>query len=120
MERMNMRVVENTKEVTVMEMPVAGNTQPLGLLHGGASAALAEAVASVAAVNHVPPGCVSVGTELSISHIASVKEGMVRASARLVGATRSQGVFLISFEDDRGRHFATARMTARFVAPRKP
>ena len=53
---------------TVASMPVEGNTQPYGCLHGGASAALAETVGSLAAMAHAGPGKMAVGVDLNITH----------------------------------------------------
>lgn len=119
-----MEVIEHSPERTVIAMPVEGNTQSLGILHGGASAALAETAASFAAQIHARRVCgdeggFALGTELSISHIASADSGRVRAIAEAVRLGGSQTVHLVeirSCEDD--RLISTARVTNRILARR--
>ena len=97
-ERMGMQLVEVSAQRTVATMPVLGNTQPYGLLHGGASAALAETVASVAAASHAGPGRIAVGIDLNATHHRAVRTGTVTAVATplsllawaLVSAVRAQ------------------------------
>src|SRR5690606_9608884 len=74
-ERMGMELLEVGAERTVARMPVAGNTQPYGLLHGGASAALAETVGSIAAAVHAGADRIAVGVDLSCTHHRAVREG---------------------------------------------
>ena len=81
MERMGMEVVEASSQRTVVKMPVAGNTQPAGLLHGGATAALAETAGSIAALSHLNGSGAAVGIELNISHHSSIRDGYVLATA---------------------------------------
>ena len=73
----------HTAELTAATMPVAGNTQPYGLLHGGASALLAETVASAAASGWAQQhGKIAVGTNLSITHLKAVTTGEVTGVAK--------------------------------------
>lgn len=114
-----MNVIEHSLESTVVTMPVEGNTQRIGILHGGASAALAETAGSLAAsasitdTNHIV-----VGVDLSISHLRTVKEGMIRAVASAEYIGRTSTVHLIRIFDDLNRLVATARMTNRIIEKR--
>lgn len=67
-------------ELTIATMPVAGNTQPAGLLHGGATAALLETVGSFAANAAAPEGKMAVGVDLNITHVSSALKGEVTAT----------------------------------------
>ncbi|SDB80654.1 uncharacterized domain 1-containing protein [Raineyella antarctica] len=111
-ERMGVRVLEQSVERVVATMPVAGNRQSLGLLHGGAMLALGEAVGSWAALIHASTrGMVCVGVDANATHHRSVREGMVTAVAtpiRLGGTITSHEV-VISDED--GNRLSTFRIT---------
>lgn len=92
-------------------MPVDGNTQPYGLLHGGATAALAETVGSIAAQAHAGPGRAAVGLELSITHHRSARAGIVRATATAVHLGRSSATYLVEVTDEADRRISSARLT---------
>ena len=109
--RLGMRLVEASPQRTVATMPVAGNTQPYGLLHGGASAALAETVGSVAAAMHAGEGRIAVGVDLSATHHRPVREGEVTAVATPLSLGRTVASYDITITDDRGRRVCTARLT---------
>lgn len=86
-ERLGIELLSCTGEEAVATMPVAGNTQPFGWLNGGASAALAETVASVAAqFQAAQVDCQAAGKKLEIQHLRPAKSGLVRAVATLVGS----------------------------------
>ena len=80
-EKLGIEVVSWDPERVVATMPVAGNRQPFGLLHGGASAALAETLGSMAAALHSMPERFPVGLELSCTHHRGVTEGLVTLEA---------------------------------------
>lgn len=111
MERMGMELLEVGADRTVARMPVAGNTQPYGLLHGGASAALAETVGSVASARHAAPDRIAVGVDLSATHHRAVREGWVTAVATPLSLGRSIACYEIVITDDEGRRVCTARLT---------
>lgn len=110
-ERMGMEWLETTPERVVARIPVAGNTQPFGLLHGGASAVIAESTGSVLANLNAGPGRFAVGIELSCSHHRSAREGWVTAVATLLAAGRTLVTSQIVVSDDAGRAICTARLT---------
>ncbi|OLT19831.1 aromatic compound degradation protein PaaI [Ornithinimicrobium sp. CNJ-824] len=110
-ERMGMELVEVSAERTVARMPVRGNTQPYGLLHGGASAALAETVGSLAAATHAAPGRIAVGVDLNATHHRAVRSGWVTGVATPLSLGRSVASYEIVVTDDEGRRVCTARLT---------
>jgi uncharacterized protein (TIGR00369 family) len=110
-ERMGMEWVETTPERVEARIPVAGNTQPFGLLHGGASAVLAESVGSVLANLNAGPGRFAVGIELSCTHHRSARDGWVTAIATPLSVGRSLVTSHIVVTDDAGRAVCTARLT---------
>lgn len=110
-ERMGMQLVEVSAQRTVATMPVLGNTQPYGLLHGGASAALAETVASVAAASHAGPGRIAVGIDLNATHHRAVRTGTVTAVATPLSLGRSVASYQVVVTDDDGERVCTARLT---------
>ena len=101
-------------------MPVDHRThQPYGLLHGGASVALAETLGSVAATCCVEPGKeMAVGLEINANHIRAVTSGTVIGTAKAVHIGRSTQVWEIRIEDDNGRLSCISRITLAVVAPR--
>lgn len=123
MERMGMEVLEHTANCTVVTMPVEGNTQSAGILHGGATAALVETAASFAAQIHArsvhgPDMGFAVGTEVSVSHLRSRDHGLIRATAKAVHLGASQSVHIVHVEDEEGRPVATGRVTNRILRRR--
>lgn len=107
-------VVENDQ--VVGRMPVEGNTQPYGLLHGGATAVLVETVGSVAAALH-GRGKLPVGIELSVSHHRSAVSGFVTATTEPVHLGGTLASFLIPVYDDQERRIATGRLTCLLRDP---
>lgn len=96
-------------------MPVEGNTQPYGLLHGGASAVLAETLGSYAAQVHAGAGRAAVGVELSATHHRSARAGTVRGTATALHLGRSLATYQVVVEDADGRRLCTARLTCMLV-----
>ncbi|WP_367138886.1 hotdog fold thioesterase [Saccharothrix sp. HUAS TT1] len=92
-------------------MPVKGNRQPYGLLHGGANAALAETLGSIAAAMHAAPERLAVGLELSCTHHRAVTEGVVTGVCTPVHRGRSTATYEIVITDDQDRRACTARLT---------
>ena len=120
MEATGMEVLEHSAARTVISMPIDGNRQSAGILHGGASAALAETAASFAAQIHARethPGkqAYAVGTELNASHISAGREGTITATATAVHLGRSSTVHTVDIRDDAGRLISVARVTNRIL-----
>ncbi|RIQ20994.1 PaaI family thioesterase [Jiangella rhizosphaerae] len=115
-ERMGIEYVEVRPERVVARMPVEGNTQPYGLLHGGASCVLAESVGSVAAMLHGYPDRIAVGVDLNATHHRGVRSGHVTAVATPLHRGGSAATYEIAITGDDGRRVCTARLTC-FLRP---
>ena len=110
--RMGIRITDWDRDRLVATMPVAGNRQPQGLLHGGASAVLAETLGSLAAALHAADhGRTAVGVELSCSHHRGVSSGTVTAVATPLHLGRTLSVFEIVVTDDDGARVCSARLS---------
>jgi len=99
-------------------MPVGGNTQVVGLLHGGATAALAETLGSFAAALHAAGRARPVGVDLNITHHRGATDGSVRGLCTPLHLGRSSTSHLIEVFDEAGRRIATARITNQLLTPR--
>ncbi|OEJ31519.1 PaaI family thioesterase [Streptomyces subrutilus] len=110
-ERMDIRVLEASAERVVATMPVEGNTQPYGLLHGGASAVLAETIGSVGAMMHGGITKIAVGVDLNCTHHRGVRSGLVTGVATPVHRGRSTTTYEIVISDEQDRRVCTARLT---------
>ncbi|GAA1654927.1 hotdog fold thioesterase [Nonomuraea maheshkhaliensis] len=110
-DRMGIEFLEAGPERVVGRMPVEGNTQPYGLLHGGASAVLAETLGSVGAAVHAGPDRIAVGIELNATHHRSATSGHVTGIATRLHGGRSLATYDIEISDDQGRRVCTARLT---------
>jgi 1,4-dihydroxy-2-naphthoyl-CoA hydrolase len=109
--RMGIEFVEAGPERVVGRMPVEGNTQPYGLLHGGASAVLAETLGSVAAAIHAGPGRIAMGIELNATHHRSATSGYVTGVATQAHGGRTLATYTIEISDEQGRRVCTSRLT---------
>jgi len=95
----------------VGRMPVAGNRQPFGLLHGGASVVLAESLGSIGAALHGGPEKAPVGIEISATHHRSATSGHVTGTATAISLGRTLATYEIVIVDDEDRRICTARLT---------
>jgi 1,4-dihydroxy-2-naphthoyl-CoA hydrolase len=109
--RMGIRIVAASRERVVGTMPVEGNTQPYGLLHGGASCVLAETLGSLGSALQAGPGRITVGIEINATHHRSVRTGLVTGVATLAHGGRTMATFDVVISDDAGRRVCTARLT---------
>ncbi|MCI7457042.1 PaaI family thioesterase [Actinomyces urogenitalis] len=116
MSTLAMEVTERSAERTVVRMPVDGALQVIGILHGGASAALIETAASVAARQAAPQGTVPVGAELQVSHLRPVRHGFVTAVATPVHIGRRTAVYEVTVSDDAGRLAARGTLRSLFTS----
>ncbi len=110
-ERLGMEITEVSAQRAVGTMPVEGNTQPYGLLHGGATAALAETLGSLAAMAHAQPDGIAVGVDLSITHHRAVREEVVTGVATRIHGGRTIATYAIEIVGPDGRAVSTARLT---------
>ena len=109
--KLGVEIVEARAERVVGTIPVRGNRQPFGLLHGGANAALAETLGSVAAALHAGPQRFPVGLELSCTHHRAVADGLVTGVCTPLHVGHSVSTFQIVLSDADGRRTCTARLT---------
>jgi 1,4-dihydroxy-2-naphthoyl-CoA hydrolase len=116
--KMGLEVLELTPERIVGRMPVAGNTQPMGLWHGGASCVLVETLGSIGAAAHAQPGRVAVGVDINATHHRSVRTGWVTGTATALRLGRSVVSYEVVLVDDDDRRVCTARLTCQLVDPR--
>lgn len=118
-EKMGVKVLEQSVERVVATMPVEGNRQSFGLLHGGASLAVGEAVGSWAAVIHASTlGKTAVGVDVSATHHKSARNGTVTITATPIhlGGTLATHEVLITNDD--GERLCTLRITNLLLARR--
>ncbi|MFC4332307.1 PaaI family thioesterase [Streptomyces andamanensis] len=109
--RMGVRITEASAERVVGTMPVEGNTQPYGLLHGGASAVLAETLGSVGAMLHGGSSRIAVGVDLNCTHHRGARSGAVTGVATPLHRGRSTATYEIVISDEQGRRVCSARLT---------
>jgi 1,4-dihydroxy-2-naphthoyl-CoA hydrolase len=110
-EKMGIEILEMSAERAVGRMPVDGNTQPVGILHGGAHVVLAETLGSVAANVHAGAGRLAMGIELNASHSRSATTGWVTGTCTAVHLGRTLATHQVVMTDDDGRLLSTVRIT---------
>ena len=110
-EKMGIEILEMSAERAVGRMPVEGNTQPVGILHGGAHVVLAETLGSVAANVHAGAGRLAMGIELNASHSRSATTGWVTGTCTAVHLGRTLATHQVVMTDDQGRLLSTVRIT---------
>ncbi len=118
-EKMGVELVEVSPERVVGTMPVKGNTQPYGLLHGGASVVLAESLGSVGSAMHAHPDRIAVGVDINATHHRSARDGVVTGTATAVHLGRSSACYEVVITDEEGRRLCTARITCALVPAKR-
>jgi uncharacterized protein (TIGR00369 family) len=113
-ERMGIEITEASAERVVGTMPVAGNTQPYGLLHGGASCVLAETLGSVGAALHAGMDRLTMGIEINASHHSGATDGIVTGVATRLHGGRTLATYEVVITHESGRRICTARLTCLF------
>ena len=114
-EKMGVELVEISPERVVATMPVEGNTQPYGLLHGGASVALAETLGSVGSALHAMPDRVSVGVDINATHHRAATSGTVTGTATAIHLGRTSAAYDVVITDEAGKRVCTSRITCVLV-----
>ncbi len=114
-EKLGIEIVDYDPDRLVATMPVSGNEQPFGLLHGGATCALMETIGSWAAQLAAGPQRQAVGIELNASYVRSPRSGTVTAVCTPVRRGRSLATFLIEVTADDGRVTASGRLTCMLL-----
>ncbi len=113
---MGIVVTEATPERVVATMPVKGNTQPYGLLHGGASCVLAESLGSIGSALHAATsGKVAVGVDINATHHRAVRDGVVTGVATPIYLGRTTTSYEVVVTDDRDKRVCTARITCQLI-----
>lgn len=114
-DKLGVEILEFSAERVVGTMPVEGNTQPYGLLHGGASVALAETLGSIGSAVHAHPDRLSVGIEINATHHRSATSGLVTGTATAVHLGRTTATYEVVITDERGKRVCTSRITCALL-----
>ena len=114
-DKMGIELVEISAERVVGTMPVEGNTQPYGLLHGGASVALAETLGSVGSAIHGHPDRLAVGVDINATHHRAATSGTVTGVATALHLGRSMATYEVVVSDEQGRRVCTSRITCTLL-----
>ncbi|MEV6960750.1 hotdog fold thioesterase [Streptomyces sp. NPDC051207] len=117
--RMGITFQEATAERLVATMPVAGNSQLYGMLHGGASAVLAESLGSIGAALHAGAGRIAVGVDINATHHRAVRSGTVTGVATALFLGQTGATYEVVVTDRSGRRVCTARITCALRATRR-
>jgi 1,4-dihydroxy-2-naphthoyl-CoA hydrolase len=117
-DKMDIQIHELSPEFSVATMPVEGNTQSVGILHGGAYVVIAEGLGSIAANIYAGEGKVAVGIEVNATHTGSIREGFVTATCKAIHLGRTLTTHEIVCTDESGRRLSTVRLT-NFIKERK-
>lgn len=116
---LGIRVTEIGPDFLRATMPVNEHThQPFGVLHGGASVALAETVGSLAALLCLDPTHIALGQDINANHLRSISSGLVTATARPFHLGRSSHVWHIEIRDEQERLICVSRLTMAVVERR--
>jgi len=115
-EKMGVELTEISATRIVGTMPVEGNTQPYGLLHGGASVVLAETLGSVGSGIHAHTlGRIAVGLDINATHHRAATSGTVTGTATAAHLGRNTATYEVVITDERGKRICTARITCSLV-----
>jgi len=109
--KMGIEFLELGAARSVARMPVEGNTQVVGLLHGGAHVVLGESLGSLSSAIHAGPGRYAVGIEINATHSRSITEGWVTGTCTAISLGRTLATHEIVMTDETGRRLSTVRMT---------
>ena len=110
-QKMGVKILEASAERVVATMPVEGNTQPYGLLHGGASVVLAETLGSIGSALHAGPDRIAVGVDINATHHRAVSSGTVTGTATPIHLGSTVTTYAIAITDEQDRPVCTARLT---------
>jgi uncharacterized protein (TIGR00369 family) len=110
-EKMGIELVELSAQRSVATMPVAGNTQPIGLVHGGAYVVLGESLGSTSANVHAHPNGYAVGIEINATHHKSATSGIVTGTCTAIKLGKTLTSHEIKVTDEAGELLSTIRIT---------
>lgn len=114
-DKMGIELVEVSADRVVATMPVEGNTQPYGLLHGGASVVLAETLGSIGSAIHAHPDKIAVGVDINATHHRAATSGIVTGVATAIHRGRSSTSYEVVITDESGRRVCTSRITCALL-----
>ncbi len=117
-QKMGIELLEASPQRLVARMPVEGNTQPLGLLHGGANVVLAESLGSIGTALHAGPDRMIVGVDINATHHKSARSGFVIGTATAISLGKTMCSYQIEIENEDGQRTCTARITCLILAQR--
>lgn len=113
--KLGVEIVEVSAERVVATMPVEGNTQPYGLLHGGASVALAESLGSLGAGVHAYPDKAPVGVDINATHHRAATSGTVTGVATAIHLGRTSAAYEVVITNEAGKRICTSRITCALI-----
>ena len=116
--KMGIEIIEASPERLVATMPVEGNTQPIGLLHGGANVVLAESLGSIGTQLHAGADRTIVGVDLNATHHKSATSGIVTAVATAISLGKTLCSYNVEVKNDKGERTCTARITCLILNQR--
>ena len=114
--RMGIEIIEASAQRLVATMPVEGNTQPAGVLHGGASVVLAESLGSIGSQIHAGANRKVVGVDINATHHRSARSGLVTAVATPISLGKTLCSYEIVITNEAGERICTARITCMILA----
>ena len=117
-QKMGIEIIEASPQRLVGTMPVEGNTQPLGLLHGGANVVLAESLGSIGTQLHAGPNRRIVGVDINATHHKSATSGIVTGVATAVTLGKALCCYNVEITNEKGERTCTARITCLILADR--
>jgi len=109
--KMGIEFLEISAELSIARMPVEGNRQVVGILHGGAHVVLGEALGSMSSTIHAGPGRIAMGIEINATHSRSINAGWVTGTCRALVLGRTLCTHEIVMTNDAGERLSTVRMT---------
>jgi uncharacterized protein (TIGR00369 family) len=116
--KMGIEIIEASPERLVGTMPVEGNTQPIGLLHGGANVVLAESLGSIGTQLHAGADRKIVGIDINATHHKSATTGVVTAVATAISLGKTICSYQVEITNDKGERTCSARITCLILAER--
>ena len=116
--KMGIEIIEASPERLVATMPVKGNTQPIGLLHGGANVVLAESLGSIGTQLHAGADRKIVGVDINATHHKSATSGIVTAVATAISLGKTLCSYNVEVKNDKGERTCTARITCLILNQR--
>ena len=110
-QKMGIEYVELTAQRSIARMPVEGNRQVVGIVHGGAYVVLGESLGSLSAAIHAGPGRYAVGIDVNATHTKSISEGWVTGTCTAISLGKTICVHEIAITNDAGERLSTVRIT---------